>query len=746
MKINNFAALLTLHHVIIPPIQRDYAQGRSNEKVKRIRDRFLDKMVSVLGDEYAGVPLKLDFIYGYVNKENRDDGSELSVFKPLDGQQRLTTLFLVHWFVAAKEDRLDQSITDLLAKFSYATRAKSRQFCEKLVQFKPTLGSTPITSQIENQPWFFASWFKDPTIASMLVVLDAIETKLQAKKLDDVWGKLTGSEPRILFHLLEMEDLGLPDDLYIKMNSRGKELTDFEHFKSQFSRILKGDRQKEFNRKIDGEWSELFWTIVKDKKSNDLARQVDSGFLSFFWYITDLLRAKSGITSDEDYWLAVVETIYSDDQHVAFLFSCLDLFTKQEKSDHDYFDQFFYIDESHYEHGKTRLFFNNARVNLFHKCVETYGYGNRRGTFSLGEQLMLYACILNQAHHSDNFHLNIRKIRNLIASSEDQIRKEYLGALYQDVERIVRNDALNEKTRFSKAQLSEEAMKFALQDEDTVFEEVLFRLEDHHLLRGTLSIFEINNKIGPYAQKFQSTFHPDCDYDLISQAMLTFGDYSQGYGRLRRLGNRTSSTWRELFTPSEYRKHFSATQRVLKGYLQLHIENGNISNEEIVSEFKQGSKNWRYYYLKYENFRAWNGHETNGYYYWHDYENRPFECYMMFRKQFNGRHWNPYLLEVSNRNTNCSLENYGAEVQFTCGNIILMITAKNNAFSFSAHENDTDSLNGLSQLKQAGLLNDDGDLIVEQTTDNEDSVDRIQTCLGRLEGIEQFFSSSRNLL
>ena len=135
MIINNFVALLNQHKVIIPPIQRDYAQGRENEKVHRIRDRFLDNMIDVLTNENDSVSLALDFIYGYVVKEKLDNGQELSVFKPLDGQQRLTTLFLLHWYITAQEQDLHQNMKSLLRKFSYATRPKSRKFDKLFTKF-----------------------------------------------------------------------------------------------------------------------------------------------------------------------------------------------------------------------------------------------------------------------------------------------------------------------------------------------------------------------------------------------------------------------------------------------------------------------------------------------------------------------------------------------------------------------------------------------------------------------------------
>src|SRR3954470_16980222 len=82
----------------IPLIQRDYAQGRRGEKVDEIRRNFL----SVLRGAVSGgdaQPVSLDFVYG----ERLPDGA----LQPLDGQQRLTTLFLLHWFLASRSGNLN---------------------------------------------------------------------------------------------------------------------------------------------------------------------------------------------------------------------------------------------------------------------------------------------------------------------------------------------------------------------------------------------------------------------------------------------------------------------------------------------------------------------------------------------------------------------------------------------------------------------------------------------------------------
>ena len=98
-----------IRNINIPIIQRDYAQGRENDEVGRIRSRFLDALRHALTDD---APITLDFVYGEIN----DEGNLI----PLDGQQRLTTLFLLHWYVS-KHENVPPEKCLFLNRFSYGT-------------------------------------------------------------------------------------------------------------------------------------------------------------------------------------------------------------------------------------------------------------------------------------------------------------------------------------------------------------------------------------------------------------------------------------------------------------------------------------------------------------------------------------------------------------------------------------------------------------------------------------------------
>ena len=133
-----------LTRIVIPKIQRDYAQGRKDSDVSRVRKRFLDALHKAV----TGQPIKLDFIYGSVD----EDG----IMTPLDGQQRLTTLFLLHWYAARRAGVAGEQCA-FLKNFSYETRYSARDFCENLVGFTPAFSFERISDEIIDQAWFALS-------------------------------------------------------------------------------------------------------------------------------------------------------------------------------------------------------------------------------------------------------------------------------------------------------------------------------------------------------------------------------------------------------------------------------------------------------------------------------------------------------------------------------------------------------------------------------------------------------------
>ncbi|WP_168386053.1 DUF262 domain-containing protein [Erwinia amylovora] len=130
-KTITFASLFSeVSNVEIPIIQRDYAQGR--EEAWEIRNQFLHSISQALTAPVDALPLDLDFIYGNLGAE---ESPTLSV---LDGQQRLTTLFLLHWYLANKESKYadfsERFTYQGKSRFTYQTRTAATEFFHALVR------------------------------------------------------------------------------------------------------------------------------------------------------------------------------------------------------------------------------------------------------------------------------------------------------------------------------------------------------------------------------------------------------------------------------------------------------------------------------------------------------------------------------------------------------------------------------------------------------------------------------------
>lgn len=318
----------------IPEIQRDYAQGRINERVDAIRENIVSDLLDVL---QSGKTLNLDFVFGQsvdrtnqanFNKSKQSLEQMLQVLKqysedtgvdfeskvapkptasstdklliPFDGQQRLTTLFLLHLYIGT----MAEQNTSILTNFNYKTRESSSQFIEKIIEnsnvilrFNPEehIDIKELSEAIKNQSWFFSSWQKDPTVAGMLVMLDEIRKQSNDKKIDfkSAWSNLVENNC-IDFDYFDIQEEGFDEDLYVKMNARGKGLTDFENFRAWLEKKHKNSLpQYKWVYKMDKDWIDLFWT-TKNEVSD-----VDVNFMAFFKNMA-LLKNTSSSTAKSD--------------------------------------------------------------------------------------------------------------------------------------------------------------------------------------------------------------------------------------------------------------------------------------------------------------------------------------------------------------------------------------------------------------------------------------------------------------
>ena len=276
----SFLELAKNYVIVIPSIQRDYAQGRKNVKARDIRKKFTEELKSYIE---SGQKHSLDFIYGSTepmldNIDNRER------FIPLDGQQRLTTLFLLHLYL----EGVGNHASGIDYKFSYETRDSSRRFCDNLISHRDSIFTKENFSEkeddktqkirlqpsdiIKNEDWWFGSWEDDPTVNGMLVMLDRINEIFYEDAEHLASNLFNPKSPPICFQFLPMKRFHDTDDLYMKMNARGLSLTSFELFKSRLKEDVDSayaddiTKAKDFHANLDNRWIDVLWHIALEHK------------------------------------------------------------------------------------------------------------------------------------------------------------------------------------------------------------------------------------------------------------------------------------------------------------------------------------------------------------------------------------------------------------------------------------------------------------------------------------------------
>jgi len=393
----------------IPIIQRDYAQGR--ETALEVRNTFLNALYSYLDEGKSN--RDLDFIYGSLI--NACDEVDLTI---LDGQQRLTTLFLLHWYLyqisdntEKKEDYKNALFKEGQSMFSYETRSSSSEFCDAMMNSKMNINNlsdsdedkkSSFSQRIKNASWFYLSWEFDPTIQSMLNMIDSIDKLFKDKQ--KFFEKLIDLEnPVITFLFLNLKDFKLTDDLYIKMNSRGKPLSPFENFKAKFEQYLESVAQERefflnfsrvekkvslkeyFSYNIDIKWANLFWQYrtLQNRSNSKIDDNFDDELMNFIKIIfTNQYSIQANVSSKEkddtlEYLLGTAiakkRIDYSDlisfnkykelnalsEQAILYLIDAFDIFTNDNNKIQTY------ISESYIDYFAENEAFENALKDSF---------------------------------------------------------------------------------------------------------------------------------------------------------------------------------------------------------------------------------------------------------------------------------------------------------------------------------------------------------------------------------------------
>lgn len=313
--------------IVIPQIQRPYAQGRTDGICTYIRNTFLDEIFENLTSS-EDVILDLNFIYGII-KPNNDEYKLIL----LDGQQRLTTLFLLYWYIVNAELDIDDEqcifTRECLSRFVYETRTTSTVFCQELSSYKVDFGEKTPKEVISKAKWYFKSFDRDSTVCAMLTMLNAIHDRYTALKEHNLFGRLQ----RLQFYVKSLGVFNLSEELYIKMNARGLQLSPFENFKADLTNFVSNRNNEKyqelaplynkesndkvpfhfnFSVKLDAKWVDIFW--------KNGTEDFDNAYMSFFsrFFACKYIIASKNMVSDLEMRAdKTIKTLYTNaEEHI----------------------------------------------------------------------------------------------------------------------------------------------------------------------------------------------------------------------------------------------------------------------------------------------------------------------------------------------------------------------------------------------------------------------------------------------
>lgn len=624
--------------IVIPKFQRDYAQGRPGKE--ELRNNFLADLFKVVENPYpTTAPQRVyDFIYGQQEPPNSKH-KNTNRFFPIDGQQRLTTIFLLTLYLGKRGNK----DTKFLKQFSYETRDSSLQFCDWLCDINAS-DYCNIIEFINNHPKMTGAWQSDPTISGMKQTLSDIHayfSKIAHPDYDLYWENAT---QKIAFWRLYITDLDATDDLYIKMNSRGKHLSDFENFKAEVDQLAKnsGIASGEFSKELDTTWTNLFWGyridandfIVPDYDQPDHVDFTDNGLddkmLTFFRNYLIIEGVKNGVLeksadADEFSSIKLVKLVLSASRDIFENIKTVLKYLDNKKDSQGKLKTFFEKFLSNIEEEKR--FKDNpsdqtVKINLLFKSGTDLFLEMMTSQLSLNQKLVIEAFVKfillsekNNSVTSCDFKDRLRILRNLIANSELHDDGNHPGKMCENLKAVDKliefglSSIMTGGDEFSGVQKNHEKDKLdwikGASSKDVI---ALKQIENYEVVRGNLT--QIAGRSSFSAKKienFREIFCFSADYDLIEKALIAYGNYyfteQKSYGMVYNYAGAGLVRFRDSIFVSSNKNSLDTFEKILNAPKVSPADLQSYCDSILANAVGNHAFDWNYYIIKYQHMR-----------------------------------------------------------------------------------------------------------------------------------------------
>lgn len=259
--------------VVIPDLQRDYCWGNPD---KNLVSKFLDTIFGL--DKKQKWPMGL--IYGYTDSLSPEH------IQLCDGQQRLTTLFLIvgiiNRLLPGNEYKkllisdFEYEQDDQEPYLQYAIRESSLYFLSDLTcHYFLDAGEIESVDKIPKQPWYLGIYRKDPTVKSILNAVKLIEERLSDRNDLEELGRFVTNNMEFMFY--DMENRANGEETFVVINTSGEPLTANQNLKPK----IINEYQKAYPR-IANKWEQMeTWFWQNRNRDEKVPHTSDEGMAEF---------------------------------------------------------------------------------------------------------------------------------------------------------------------------------------------------------------------------------------------------------------------------------------------------------------------------------------------------------------------------------------------------------------------------------------------------------------------------------
>jgi len=604
-----------LAQIIIPEIQRDYVwqadnvnkflqtifdnSKRQNDLSQEITEEALNNLTpwareAVLRELKANQNYcNIGFIYAYYDTEMPDR------YVLIDGQQRMTTLFLILLALSVKEKRQDNFKKNYfksnILKLDYKVRVDSHEFLLNFVKY--ILDGNNI-KDISNKYWNFTEYQNDVTIKSIIenymLIIDFIDKK--NIHLDYV-------ENYIEFWYFDTNESQQGEELYLYMNSRGETVSPNESIKASLLNGRTNQEKHDWGKKWE-DWQNLFWRY---RNGNPNADKGIEEFLKWIKFI-EIIKSKKVHTKtkleDEIREIKESKKINSTGLELIKIDSYFNALEKIISA------------EDELKFNIDWLTGINIQAIEYIKLIPMLMYAEEYPAFNLIE-----------IKRFSRFFMNITRFetiaKNPYYSLVDVI---LLTALFLENKFTDITNILNFADKYKSILTEEEIAKLSIYKQSSGdlrkdIENVFWQTEDFKLCdgkirliwdcidfdRSDLSAFDIN-KLSDFKDcfdNFKALFNIPTDW--VRRALLTKGDYLVWDGYSTSLEQHRYSfiyeewRWKEQLTSNEKIKIYKSLIKDFGSRKKVNsaLKKDDILNQIIIDFLKNKTeKDWIYYFVK----------------------------------------------------------------------------------------------------------------------------------------------------